>query len=147
MEAHTVYCESLNCRSVKKANLTRVDVNVELDKSKLEVPMLIDSGATASFININKLCPKIADKISKFVNGQNTKNEFGLKRIDLTIKSALNYESVNCAIGKVKLSIKSWKGEHDFIFTDITEKAILGMDFSRSIDRVNDPSQCWRYRS
>ncbi|RNA25359.1 hypothetical protein BpHYR1_016155 [Brachionus plicatilis] len=64
MEARTFYCESLSCRSVKKANLTRVDVNVD--------------GVTASFININKLCPKIADKISKFVNGQNAKNEFGL---------------------------------------------------------------------
>ncbi|CAF0918922.1 unnamed protein product [Brachionus calyciflorus] len=138
IEAKTVYCESFNSSGLKSTTLTRVEADVELDKSKLNIPILIDSGATASFINITKLPAKIADKISKFLDGDTNSNEFGLKRIDLTIKSALNTETVMCAIGKIKLQINSFIGEHEFIFTDITERAILGMDFLKNLKAVYD---------
>ncbi|RNA13898.1 hypothetical protein BpHYR1_036576 [Brachionus plicatilis] len=69
--------------SKEKASLKRVDATVELDKSKVNIPVLIDSGATASFINISKLLAKLADRISRFIDGDATNPVFGLKRIDL----------------------------------------------------------------
>ena len=137
-EAHTVHCESFSCSSVNKASLTRVNSTIELDRSKVDLPMLIDSGATASFINITQLPNKLANKISRFIDGDKNFSDLGLKRIDLAIKSALSSRSVICAIGTVTLRINDWIGEHEFIFTDITEKAILGMDFLKKYKAVFD---------
>ncbi|RNA43689.1 hypothetical protein BpHYR1_045952 [Brachionus plicatilis] len=51
-------------------------------------------------------------------------SSFRIKAIELSIKSALNCRNVICAMGKLKLSIDTWQGEQDVIFTDITEKIL-----------------------
>ena len=42
---------------------------------------------------------------------------------------ALDIKLIDCAFGEFKVAIGDWSGRHKFISVNITENAILGMDF------------------
>lgn len=131
VSAKTIDYHSLQKITSKKSRhpLTRVHTVLEIDNQRTSVQMLVDSGATASFINPNKLPEQISTQINKFVKGEDEPNKLNLERMDLTIKSAMSNEQTKCAYGRFNITINDWNGQHDFIFADISEDAILGMDF------------------
>ncbi|RNA20146.1 hypothetical protein BpHYR1_034349 [Brachionus plicatilis] len=127
--ANTVQCESFSLELARVTKLTRLETMVSVGNRVFSVPMLQDSGATSSFINISKLPKELPEKVNKVISGQSEFNDLGLERVEVNIKSALNCQAVACARGTVRMRINSWSAEHEFIFTTITERSILGVDF------------------
>ena len=87
--------------------------------------MLIDSGATTSFICPSSLDHKTRKMISEVLDNRNQGKNSDFKRIKLSIKAALESKTVDCVVGKVKISVKDWIRELEFIFTEMAEPAIL----------------------
>ena len=61
-----------------------------------------------------------------------------LRRIKVTMSAALDSKSIDCAFGELKVAIGDWSGRHKFIFANITENAILGMDFLKRYRAIVD---------
>ena len=127
--ANTLQFESFSLDLARVTKLTRLETTVSVGNYEFSVPILLDSGATASFINISKLPKELAEKVNKVISGQSEYNDLGLERVEVNIKSALNCQAVACARRIIRMRINNWSAEHEFIFTTITEKAILGVDF------------------
>ncbi|CAF0896852.1 unnamed protein product [Brachionus calyciflorus] len=113
VEANTLFGVSFSCDPLRNSRLTRVETKISLGQHEFNLPMLLDSGATASFININKLPSTMAETVKHVIAGNQVEKSFGLERIEVRIKSALSCESIACARGKVRIGINSWSGEHD----------------------------------
>lgn len=126
----TLECENYTCTD-KPERLVRVKAEVELNGVTERLPMLIDCGATASFINPAKLSSESSKTVSNFLNFGTAPENMNLKRIKLTMKSALIAKTIECAVAKINFSIGEWNGVHEFIFADVAETAILGLDFWR----------------
>ncbi|CAF0882551.1 unnamed protein product [Brachionus calyciflorus] len=56
----------------------------------------------------------------------------------LNIKSALVTKQCECVIGNVNMNTNSWYNNHRFIFADVAEDGILGIDFQMKFDAVFD---------
>ncbi|CAF0944553.1 unnamed protein product, partial [Brachionus calyciflorus] len=108
VEANTLLCESFSYDPLRNSRLTRVETKILIFRQhEFNLPMLLDSGATASFININKLPSTMAETVKQVIAGNKLGKSFGLERIKFRIKSALSCESIACARGKVKLKARS----------------------------------------
>lgn len=127
----SIECHSLKSELKFKHKLTRVDCEIVIGNQAACLPMLLDSGATASFINPSQLPVETQEQIEEFLSGNISLNKLELEEIYVTIKAALSKQTVKCAMAKVKCKIGDWTGYHDFIFAKITESAILGLDFLR----------------
>lgn len=125
---NTVECENFYITG-RKSSLIRARAKIELINNYISTPMLVDCGATSSLINPQILPAEEAKAISNYLE-QGVQPDFvELRKSKITMKHAVGTTVAECAIGKVNLSVGDWKGSHEFIFKDIQEKAILGMDF------------------
>jgi len=132
-ECNTVEIESFMSES-KPEKLVRLDVQAEIGSPKTTVtlPMLVDCGSSSSFVNPEKLPSPISEEVSDFINKRKSPKNICLSRLRLSLKSALDSKSpMECAKGKMKIKIGEWVGDHEFIFMNIKETAILGLDFWR----------------
>ncbi|RNA17154.1 hypothetical protein BpHYR1_004122 [Brachionus plicatilis] len=100
-DGNIVQCESFSLELARATKLTRLETMVSVGNCEFSVPMLLDSGATASFINISKLPKELAEKVNKVISGQSEFNDLGLERVEVNIKSALNCQAVACARGTI----------------------------------------------
>lgn len=129
-EANMIKCQnyfSTNTNTLNK--LIRIESDVEFGGERFGLKFLADSGASASFISPDSLPKSLSKKIDVFLETGKQEKWLNLRKSNLTIKSALNSETVKTAVGTVRLRFKDWEGEHEFIFTKLSEPAILGIDF------------------
>ncbi len=91
--------------------------------------MLIDCGATSSLINPEVLPKEEARAIENYLKHGTQPDFIELKKSKIKMTAAIGKKVSDCAIGTINFSIGEWNGSHEFIFTDIQEKAILRMDF------------------
>lgn len=130
-ECNAVECDSFSV-DITKEPLMRMKVEAALGDAVVTMPALIDCGSTASFISPEKLPKPIEDEVRDFIDYGKKTNLLELRKVKLTMNSVTSTKIVNCALGRVKIKIGDWVNEHDFIFTNIKEAAILGLDFFRA---------------
>lgn len=124
---------SCNAIGATENALVRVGVDVQAAGIAFEVPMLVDTGSSASFLAPDMLPPPLADEVHNFVNFGKESVLLGLKKINICVNSALNAKSVQCAKGTIKIKLGNWIGDQEFIFMKLRENAILGIDFWRKV--------------
>ncbi|CAF1061963.1 unnamed protein product [Brachionus calyciflorus] len=129
---------SIECNGLRVNGLDRVNLVVKLGDSFTNVRMLVDSGSSGSFINPAKLPANLREKIETFLKDANDPNEYDLTKSTINIKAALSAKRVNCAIGDLIVSSNGWFGKHQFIFADVAEAGILGLDFLKKFNAVID---------
>lgn len=137
---NTIYVQ--NCTHNQASNLVRVSAVLEVNNQDIPMNMLVDSGATASFISPDRLPKDMANQVEQFLNNNGQVDGWDLKRADLTIRSARKTEKIKCATGQVKLRINEWVGNHDFIFANVSETGILGIDFLKKFKANFDFEKC-----
>ena len=125
----TLVCEANACSSNGRPTLKRLDVEAEMGGCRINTKMLIDTGATASFINPKKLPKALSFLVDLFLEGKDVDNSLNLKKSKFKFKSAFHQTVEDCAVAKVKLRINNWIGEHEFVLANTNEAAILGVDF------------------
>ena len=133
-EIRTIICDNFLCGEANKTSLIRVDAEVFYEDGKFTLPLLIDSGSTTSFINPRWLPNDLRSKIEYFKLTNVDETDLNLKSVNLSIRSALSTQSSKCAVANIKFSINEWFGSHEFVFADLTETAILGMDFLKRFE-------------
>ncbi|CAF1027368.1 unnamed protein product [Brachionus calyciflorus] len=104
------------CNGLKVNTLQRVSINIELCGFNKKVNMLIDSGSSGSFINPAKLPLEMPNYLET------------LKRNPEQMANSSN----------VNINTNSWYNNHRFIFADVAEDGILGIDFLMKFDAVLD---------
>lgn len=127
-DSNTVQVENF-VNEDKMEQLIRTPGECDFGESSATIQMFVDCGSSSSFINPQKLPPSILNEVSDFIHFGKPSNTFKLSKLRLILFSALSSKCVVCARGKVNLKIGKWVGEHDFIFTEIKEAAILGLNF------------------
>lgn len=132
----TISCENFSCNSVVSSNLTRLKAEIEISGLRMNTQFLVDSGSSCSFINPNKLPTAVRTLIDSFTQDENDNNVLNLRKTNLNIRSALASKKLTCAVGTAKLNINNWFKEHEFIYADIAEAGILGIDFLKNL-RLN----------
>ncbi|RNA29077.1 hypothetical protein BpHYR1_038437 [Brachionus plicatilis] len=100
---NTIYAQ--NYTHNQASNLVRVGAALEVNNRNIPMNMLIDSGATASFINPDRLPKDKANQMDQFLNNNGQVDGWDLKKADLTIRSARKTEKIKCATGQVKIRI------------------------------------------
>lgn len=132
----------VECNGLKANNLERVSLLLKIGNWNTKINMLVDCGSSGSFINPTKLPREIQDFISNIIQEEKMAIKNGFVKTALTIKSALSTKRLDCIMGDIKFSTNDWSGQHSFIFTDISEAGILGIDFLRrfnaNIDYANN---------
>ncbi|CAF1093470.1 unnamed protein product, partial [Brachionus calyciflorus] len=126
-ETNLIEFQNIVCSD--KSNLPRVESNVEFFGESVKLNFLADSGSIGYFISPKSLAKSLSDKIENFIKTKNQSKGLDLRKTNLTIKSALNSEEAKCTVGKIKFKMNEWEGEHEFIFANISEPAIIGIDF------------------
>ncbi|RNA44347.1 hypothetical protein BpHYR1_010328 [Brachionus plicatilis] len=83
---NTIYVQ--NCTHNQELNLGRVSAALEVNHEDIPMNMLIDSGATASFISPTRLPKAMANQLEQFLNNNSQVVRWDLKRADFTKRSA-----------------------------------------------------------
>ncbi|CAF0833872.1 unnamed protein product [Brachionus calyciflorus] len=129
---------SIECNGLRVNGLYRVNLVVKLGDSLTNVQMLVDSGSSGSFIHPTKLPANLKEKIETFLKDANDPNDYDLKKSTINIKAALSAKRVYCAIGDLIVSSNGRFGKHQFIFADVAEEGILGLNFLKKFNAVID---------
>ena len=116
-----------------KSRLLKVDTEVRLLDSAtkaLELKMLVDSGATHSFINPKYLSDEIRDEL-RWRCDEKRCEEFGISFVEGTVNTVNRTEVADIMFVPFKIRIGDWVGEHKFVLSKIVtqDEAILGNDF------------------
>jgi hypothetical protein len=122
---------NINCN----AKLLRVNISLLLNGSKLcRVPMLVDSGATHSFIRASCLPVSIKNLLDHESNPLKAEDKL------FRLKSATETKSISCKTAEISFRLKGWYGKHRFIVSDEiqSEVGILGLDFLKANGAVVD---------
>ncbi|CAF1017288.1 unnamed protein product [Brachionus calyciflorus] len=126
------------CNGFKVNTLQRVSINIELGGFNTKVNMLIDSGSSGSFINPAKLPVEMRNYLETLKRNPEQMANSSFSITGLNIKSALVTKQCECVIGNVNINTNSWYKNHRFIFADVAEDGILGIDFLMKFDAVLD---------
>lgn len=121
-------CENFYFTS-KKSSLIRARAIIEVGHNEINTSMLIDCGASSSLINPEVLPRREAEAIEKYLKQGIQPDFIKLRKSTIRMTGAWGQKVAECAIGVLNFVIGDWKGSHEFIFTEIEERAILGMDF------------------
>ncbi|RNA43351.1 hypothetical protein BpHYR1_027320 [Brachionus plicatilis] len=126
------------CNGLKVNRLQRVHINIELGGFNTKVNMLIDSGSSGSFINPLKLPLEMRNYLEKLKRNPDQISGSGFSITGLNIKSALATKQCECVIGNININTNNWSNNHRFIFADVAEDGILGIDFLTKFGAVLD---------
>ena len=126
------------CNGLKVNTLQRVSINIELGGFNTKVNMLIDSGSSGSFINPAKLPLEMRNYLETLKRNPEQMANSSFSITGLNIKSALVTKQCECVIGNVNINTSNWHNNHRFIFADVAEDGILGIDFLMKFDAVLD---------
>jgi len=96
--------------------------------------MLVDSGATHSFIRESSLPEIIVHLMNQAANPLKTEDR------SFRLKSATETKSIVCKTAELPFRLKGWYGKHRFIVSDEiqSETGILGLDFLKANGAVVD---------
>ena len=61
-----------------------------------------------------------------------------LRKANFQFQAAFDANERECAIANLSLNINGWLGEHEFVFAEVNEDAILGLDFFRKYNAFFD---------
>lgn len=126
----------------KRTNLIRVNGLVKLTGTQngCAVKMLVDGGASHSFLNMSVLPDPVVKMIEAGANGNIVKREYHLQM-------ATETKLITCYLGKFLVKINDWIGEQTFVVSrDVySEQCILGRDFLKDnkvlVDHSSDQIQ------
>ena len=100
--------------------------------------MLVDSGSSASFFSPGALPDQLANEVFNFIKYNKEASIIKLKKMRINMSSFLSAKFIECAREKLSVKICEWCGKHEFIFTELRENAILGIDFWRKKNAIFD---------
>ena len=115
----------------KETNLHYMNVTFTLADHQTKLKTLIDSGATNSFINLNRLPVNLQSEINDFMNGGTQPNRFNLKVRHVTVETFNSVFKTTCCEALISFKISNYSGQHRFIIDSNinAEEAIIGNDF------------------
>ena len=64
-----------------------------------------------------------------FCRGYTKLNPLKLRKANFQFQAAFDSKQRECAIANLKLEINGWRGEHEFVFAELNEAAILWVRF------------------
>lgn len=111
----------------KGVKLLKVDAKITTtnDQHCFQTKLLIDGGASHSFIHINTLPNEIKEKIKRKDKSLN------LTKTIFTLQTATSSSDILCYVGNFKIQIGKWSGMQRFVISDEvkSERALVGRDF------------------
>jgi hypothetical protein len=129
----------VNTFSLKGSELYRIQIQYKFTSTSRSqsIRTLIDSGATHSIINYNKLSRNIKNEIDQYLLSPETSRHLGFRQSKIKFEGAFgsHHEEI-CVLANLKIRIGDWCGWHSFIISKKLgkEHAILGADFLNSHD-------------
>jgi hypothetical protein len=116
-----------------KNRLLKVDTQVKLLDSvtkPLDLKMLVDSGATHSFINPKYLSDEMREEL-RWRCDEERCEEFGISFVEGTVNTVNRTEVADIMFVPLRIKVGEWVGEHRFVLSKIVtqDEAILGNDF------------------
>jgi len=121
-------------------NMLRVKGDIGLMKAKfspIEMTMLVDSGASHSFVNPKFLSQAMKKQIRLWMDSKEGE-KLGISYDTCKVNLVNSSEEASIIVLPLRIQLGDWTGEHMFLLSDIvmTEQMILGRDFLSKYDTV-----------
>jgi len=126
-----------------KSTLMRIDGDFKFPNTKetISIKLLVDSGASHSFVKLHCLPNDLRKEVGSYLNQQKEIADPNFELKQFVLNGATTSEKLNMVRARLDFYIKGKKYNHPFLISDaIRETAILGRDFLKAHNTVIDHS-------